>query len=502
MIKDFVLNAALLIASFFIMGQVFKNRPLQVSSPFLTKFYWGLCFGVLGNILMLFSIKINPTTIADLRHLAIVIPAAFGGFIPAFIASVIISSGRIYLFGYSYNALLAALGVLFTGIVCGGISKLKFHMTFNAFLMNLSGLVIISILLFINIDDKSLLKSVLLGHYLISLTGGFLAYFIAEYIAKSNEAQLQLKFSVIKLKESEERFRLLAEYSSDMITMHNENREFIYISPAVNEIIKYEYPELLGKKIESFIHPDDISHTNEMFEKALNNGFADSTYRYCTKMGEYIWIESKLKSVHFQEGGSKRVIIVSRNITDRKLTEHKLKEANELLNRLSYMDGLTGVSNRRYFDHTLEKECSNLSHSNLPLTLIMFDIDYFKKYNDTYGHLAGDLCLQTIAQTIKNEVTGNKNYTFSRYGGEEFAIILPLAVQEEGFKVAQKIQQLIESLNIPHSSSEIAEIVTLSIGIASFFPNSKTKPQELIHMADTALYLSKTKGRNTISIVQ
>ncbi|MFL6557002.1 MAG: PAS domain S-box protein, partial [Bacillus sp. (in: firmicutes)] len=343
MLKDFVSNGALLIASFSIMGVLFKDKPLHTTSPLPSKIYWGLCFGVLGNILMAFSIQINSSTIADLRHLAIVIAATFGGYIPALIAAVFIAAGRILLFGINESSLLGSIGALLTGILCGGISNINASRTLKAFLMNLIGLVFASIIFIIRIDDIHTLKNVLTIHYLISFIGGFLAYQFFVFVVNSYEAQSQLKHSVIKLKETEERFRLIAEYSSDMITMHNEKAEYIYISPAVKEMIHFEYPELLGKKMEVFIHPDDLVHTKEQFEKALHEGGAESTYRYRTNLGEYIWIESTLKSVHIEEDGSKKVIIVSRNITDRKLTEQKLKEANELLNRLSYMDGLTGV---------------------------------------------------------------------------------------------------------------------------------------------------------------
>lgn len=502
MIKDFVSNAALLIASFSMMAVLFKDKPLHTFSPLSSKLYWGLCFGVLGNVLMSFSIQINSSTIADLRHLAIVIAATFGGYLPAFLAAVLIAAGRILLFGINESSLLGAIGAILTGILCGGISKINFSRTFKAFLMNIVGLFIVSLILIIRIDNLQTLKNVLTMHYLISLIGGLFAYHFFVFIVKSYEVQSQLKINVIKLKETEERFRLIAEYSSDMITMHNESAEYIYISPAVKEIIHFEYPELLGKKMEVFIHPDDVDLTKEMFEKALHEGVAESTYRYRTRIGEYVWIESTLKSVHFEEDGSKKVIIVSRNITDRKLTEQKLKEANQLLNQLSYMDGLTGVANRRYFDETLEKEWFKSLSTKLPITLIMFDIDYFKKYNDTYGHLPGDFCLQSIAQAIKNQVTGNTEYTFCRYGGEEFAMILPSTRIETGMKTAKQIQGTIQLLKIPHISSDITDIVTLSIGVAAMVATDFEKPQALIQSADSALYLSKTKGRNTISTAQ
>ncbi|EKN62480.1 hypothetical protein BABA_25696 [Neobacillus bataviensis LMG 21833] len=499
MFRDFVSNATLLIASFSIMGMIFKNKPLQYSSPISTKLYWGLCFGFLGNILMMFSIQVSSTIIADLRHLAIVIAAAFGGFIPALIAAFLIALGRIILFGFSQTSLLPSISALLIGIFCGVISKVNINRTTKAFIMNLIGLFIISTIFIIRIDDFQILKNLLTLHFLISLLGGFIAYHFFVFVVDSNEAHIQVKQNLIKLKETEERFRLIAEYSSDMITMHNEKTEYIYISPAVEEIIHFEYPELLGEKMENFIHSDDIERTNEMFAKALCDGVAECTYRFRTKSGDYVWIESKLKSVHFQEDGSKKVIIVSRNITERKLTEEKLHEANELLNRLSYMDGLTGISNRRFFDETLKKEWSESLVLQAPLTLIMFDIDYFKKYNDTYGHLTGDFCLQSIAQAIKGLISEASGYTLCRYGGEEFALILPSTTTEGGMKMAHTIQRTVQSLKIPHISSEIANIVTLSIGLASMVPTSTSKPHLLIKEADTALYLSKTNGRNTIS---
>ena len=115
MFKDFIFNASLLIASFYIMGQIFKDRPLERSSSISTKLYWGIAYGVLGIVLMIFSIKINSTVIADLRHLAIIIPAAFGGFFPAFITGLIIAVGRLLLLGISETSLIAASGALLIG---------------------------------------------------------------------------------------------------------------------------------------------------------------------------------------------------------------------------------------------------------------------------------------------------------------------------------------------------------------------------------------------------
>ncbi|MEH7415220.1 diguanylate cyclase [Neobacillus drentensis] len=500
MLKDFVSNAALLISSFSIMGVLFKDKPLYPTSPLSTKLYWGLCFGILGNILMTFSIQVSTDIYADLRHLAVVIAGAFGGFIPAIIAAALVAMGRIILFGFNSSAILPASGIFLTGIICGFISTLNIHRTSKAFLMNLCGLMIISIIFIIRIEDSEILRTVLTLHNLISMIGGLFGYQFFVFVVGSNETQNQLKHSLIKVKETEERFRLLAEYSSDMITMHNDQAEYIYISPAVKEVIHFEYPELLGKRLETFVHPDDVEKTNDMFKRALQKGSAESTYRYRSKFGDYIWIESTLKTVPYQEEDEKKVIIVSRNITKRKLTEQKLQEANELLNRLSYMDGLTGIANRRFFDETLLREWTNAMDYLAPITLIMFDIDFFKKYNDTYGHLKGDFCLQMIAQAVNDLILDHSNCTFCRYGGEEFALILPSSNSEKGLQVAHQIKDTVQSLRVPHKSSEITDIITLSIGIATIFPTKSINPDSLIKAADSALYLSKTRGRNTISV--
>jgi diguanylate cyclase (GGDEF)-like protein len=132
----------------------------------------------------------------------------------------------------------------------------------------------------------------------------------------------------------------------------------------------------------------------------------------------------------------------------------------------------------------------------------MFDIDYFKKYNDTYGHLKGDFCLQTIAQAVNQLFPESSSCTFCRYGGEEFALILPIANCERGLQVAQQVKETVHQLKVPHKSSEIADIITLSIGIATMYPTESTIPDSIIKAADSALYLSKSKGRNTISIYQ
>lgn len=180
-------------------------------------------------------------------------------------------------------------------------------------------------------------------------------------------------------------------------------------------------------------------------------------------------------------------------ITVRDITERKQRELE--LNRLASIDGLTGVYNRRTFDITLEKEWRRAQREEQSLSLILCDVDYFKLYNDSYGHQAGDDCLVQVAQAIK-KVANRAADLVGRYGGEEFAIILPNTNRQGAIRVAENIQQSIRTLAIPHQQSKLQKIVSVSLGIASFIPTPESSVHNLVSLADKALYKSKQQGRN------
>ncbi|MDY7002808.1 MAG: diguanylate cyclase [Cyanobacteriota bacterium] len=191
------------------------------------------------------------------------------------------------------------------------------------------------------------------------------------------------------------------------------------------------------------------------------------------------------------------VIAVGEDITGRKQIETAMSIANQELERLASIDDLTTIANRRQFDRYLRQQWQILKREQLPLTLIMCDIDYFKSYNDTYGHLAGDYCLRQVAQAIKRSVKRPADLV-ARYGGEEFAIILPNTTTEGGIHVAKIIQQQVRLLEIVHNSSDVSRYVTLSIGVASIVPNQQLSREVLILAADRGLYKAKEQGKNMI----
>lgn len=179
----------------------------------------------------------------------------------------------------------------------------------------------------------------------------------------------------------------------------------------------------------------------------------------------------------------------------RKKAEAALKNANLKLQRLSQIDGLTGVANRRQFNEYLNKEWRRSMRETLHLSLIMCDVDFFKPYNDTYGHQAGDRCLQKVAKMIRSCLRRPADLV-ARYGGEEFAIILPNTNAKGAIYVAETIRRQVETLQLEHTQSSVHQFVTLSLGVSSIIPQTSLKVQSLIQAADQALYLAKNKGRN------
>jgi len=183
-------------------------------------------------------------------------------------------------------------------------------------------------------------------------------------------------------------------------------------------------------------------------------------------------------------------------IHERKQAEAALRRANQELQRLAVLDGLTQIANRRRFDQYLAAQWEQAPPQLV--SLLLCDVDYFKRFNDGYGHPAGDRCLQLVAQAISRGV-GRAQDLVARYGGEEFAVILPDTDHEGAMQVALAIQREIAALHLAHVHSEVKPYVTLSIGVATIAPGLGALPSSLVDAADAALYQAKQEGRNRIA---
>lgn len=184
------------------------------------------------------------------------------------------------------------------------------------------------------------------------------------------------------------------------------------------------------------------------------------------------------------------------NFFAEKVTEHKNRV--ELLSRT---DALTGVHNRRGFDYHLERVLQQAKEQNLPLSLLMIDVDFFKNYNDFYGHQAGDQSLKEVANLLRKVFMRHQDFV-ARYGGEEFACILPDTSKEAACQMAEQLINFLRAMNIEHQASQVSQHLTVSIGVASCEGSRLVSAEDLIELADTALYEAKSKGRNRMVVKQ
>lgn len=173
----------------------------------------------------------------------------------------------------------------------------------------------------------------------------------------------------------------------------------------------------------------------------------------------------------------------------------QLKDHNEEIRMISRQDPLTKLANRRYFDEVMAAEWAHGATELTKISIIMIDIDFFKFYNDVYGHLAGDQCIEVVARTLESSIK-SEDALVARYGGEEFIAVLPNTDEEDVMHVAKEMCAYVEALQIPHSESKTAGVVTISVGVATCIPEQDSKPDLLIKSADGALYEAKRTGRN------
>ena len=221
--------------------------------------------------------------------------------------------------------------------------------------------------------------------------------------------------------------------------------------------------------------------------------------------------EDKIRNLQFLISVSGFIILLTlvflgcyifRPLTNTLLNERtQLEQANQELSYLSSMDGLTGIANRRQFDQFLTQVWSLASRKKEPIALIMCDIDFFKAYNDHYGHLQGDECLKKVATALKESVKRQGDLV-ARYGGEEFVVVLPNTDEAGGELLAEALRANVEHLGIPHLFSSTAPMVTISLGVAFQYASPTTLPEHLIAAADQALYQAKQTGRNRLVLAR
>ena len=294
------------------------------------------------------------------------------------------------------------------------------------------------------------------------------------------------------LKESEELHRLLADNANDVIWTMDLTGKFTYVSPSVEKLRGYTVEEVLLQSPEELLCPSSRIHLEKGLEDAIylvQNNKPFKTFRgdleQPCKDGTTVWTDLTVSGIYDRENHFVGMLGVSRDITDR-------RQLNEEIRRLSETDRLTQLNNRLKLDEVLNLEIERLSRSESVCSVILFDLDHFKRVNDTFGHLVGDIVLKEIAQILKEEI--RQIDTVGRWGGEEFMIIMPLADINGGQVLAEKIRTIISEKNFTGTGK-----LTASFGVAETRGNLKAV--ELVARADVALYESKKGGRNRVSCI-
>ncbi len=277
----------------------------------------------------------------------------------------------------------------------------------------------------------------------------------------------------------------------------------IEIEPPDLILLDIKMPDLDGYEVCKILKAQEkTKHIPIIFLSALNDTF-DKVHAFEIGGVDYITKPFQLAEVVVRVENQLRLLKMQREIEQKNneltLLNQELEALNEYLLKQSYQDGLTQIANRRYFDLRIEEEWRRLQREKKPLSLILLDLDYFKQYNDYYGHLEGDECLKEIAKTLSNNVKRSMDLV-ARYGGEEFGIILPNTDTSGAIQIAKEIQTAISDLKITHSPTCHHKYITVSLGIATIIPSNEYSITNLISQADIGLYQAKERGRNQYCI--
>lgn len=314
--------------------------------------------------------------------------------------------------------------------------------------------------------------------------------------ATKNQLQKEMKTrqNVEKiLRENEEYIRAVVDSVMDGIITTNNTGEIETFNPTAEKMFGYRELEIVGENLSILVHDNYRERLEKQLGKFSSSGKADivgtsQEVEGKRENGSTFPMELLISETHL--GDYRKLVAITRDITRHKKLEKRLR-------LLSTQDGLTGIANRRLFDRTIEVEWSRAVRNSLLISLIMIDIDFFKNYNDSLGHQAGDDALKKIAVTMQQNFMRPGDLV-ARYGGEEFVALLPETSPNGATMLAERLRKEIEALKIPHPDSKIGEFVTISLGVAHLIPRRGSRHDKLVSLADKTLYQAKREGRNRV----
>ena len=270
---------------------------------------------------------------------------------------------------------------------------------------------------------------------------------------------------------------------------------FSYIGPQIETLLGWSQHSWVS--VDDWVermHPDDREYVVNFCVSQSRAGVDhEADYRALTVNGDYVWIRDVVHVIR-KDGEVEALIGFMFDISERKQTEEHLIRLQKQLEEYSYQDGLTGIANRRMFDTVLEREWASAQRSQLPLSLIILDIDFFKQYNDHFGHIKGDDCLRQVARTLALAANRPRDF-IARIGGEEFVWLLPETDAASARQVARRCLHLICQQEIEHPHSSVSHLLTLSLGVGTRLVTAGSEALEFVEEFDKLLYQAKHNGR-------
>lgn len=518
--QHFVTNASILLLCVFghylLLLRLWRVSPEEEEAGGLLRsgIATGLLFGVAGGFSIYYSVHLAGGVLLDLRNGAVMLAVLLGGPQGGMVAATITAVARLAKGGVYTASVIGVASSFCTAAVTAILVRRLPARKLGSWLAvyGASYLIVVATYAVVVPDHMLLFRT--LGFYLIvSLPLVGLCYLLHSQLGKMKELYAEAKYNGDK-------YRQLFHGAYDLVYLFTvENGRpgrMLEANDTAAHALGYERRELLTISPREMY---DLSHLDGAVCTTATSGHGErkaAAQREETKSGEGTeWLESAGR--HFFEWNLKRkdgsfipveisgrmlrlsgqlvCLAVARDISLRKEAEQALLEANRKLERLSVSDGLTGIYNRRGMDFHYRIFWSKCLEEYTSLSVLLLDIDYFKAYNDTYGHLSGDQCLKRVALLLDTLATRAGGIA-CRYGGEEFSLVLPGAGADEACILADQIMDALASLALPHEGSPLG-YVSLSIGIAAHIPAEEPSLQEeLLIRADQALYQAKRRGRN------
>ena len=274
--------------------------------------------------------------------------------------------------------------------------------------------------------------------------------------------------------------------------------KFTYIGPQIEALLGWTPESWVG--VDDWagrMHPDDRETVVNFCVSQSQSGVDhEADYRALTRDGSYVWIRDVVHVVR-KDGEVEALVGFMFDISERKKNEEELLRLQRELEILSYKDGLTNISNRRMLDVVFQREWASAYRNQQPLSLILLDIDFFKEFNDQYGHVVGDECLRRVAGLLDAAAARPRDLV-ARFGGEEFVLVLPETDADAAVAVAERCRGLVLDEMIQHSRSRVGACLSISLGVGTIVPSDQDSPDAFIEAVDRLLYRAKAQGRNCV----